>query len=278
MAAPKHLKTTIAQLREVFDQSITVRCITEFDLLSAQNSELGSAVRQRMEDHDVDIIPVYDSDKKFTGFVSRDILKDGPCSEQTQRIEAGHLVAESTPILELFKMFDSVPWRFVLDRGDVSGIVTQGDLRKAPVRMYLFSLINLFEMQLGRTIRLRFPEEMWRRELSLGRITPAERLLEQRKKRNEALDLLECLQFCDKGDIIVRDETLRGVLGVSSKREGKKFFGRAQKLRDRIAHAQDLIEGSTWPELFDLSLTLEDFLGKLENFKYASDADDGRGE
>lgn len=98
------------------------------------------------------------------------------------------MIAESTPLLDVLPILRDNQRIFVLERNQVTGIVTRGDLQKAPIRMLLFGLISLFEMNLQKIIRIYYPYESWENLLSKKRIENVKDLLVERKKRNEAID------------------------------------------------------------------------------------------
>lgn len=263
MSALKQLRSTTAELRQLFEQNITVRAVAEFDLWKADATADGMAVREEMAARDFDIAPVVDG-IRIVGYVVRDSLRPGPCGSQTHPVTANELIAESTPLLDLFAVLWGNSGRFVLDRGEVSGIVTRGDLRKAPARMYVFALINLLEMQMDRLIPMSYRGEEWRNHLAGSRIESAERLLELCRQANEALHLLDCLQFCDKRDLILQAHGLPQQLGLADPQSAAHTFRRIEALRNRIAHAQDMVEGITWEELFDLIETIDLLIRRCE--------------
>jgi hypothetical protein len=82
-----------------------------------------------------------------------------------------------------------------LDCHQVSGIITCGDLQKAPVRMLLFGLVTLLEMNLLRLVRLYYPQDSWQKVLKPDRLEAANKLWHESQQRNEATDLLDYLQF-----------------------------------------------------------------------------------
>jgi hypothetical protein len=263
-------------LRELFNQRLTVRHIAEFDLKCAFSEEDGLSLRKLMSELDFDIMPVREGDRVH-GYLVREELKSGPCGRQAHPLDSDCLIAESTPLLEVFNLLRDETWRFVLDRSEVAAIVTRGDLRKAPVRMFLFALINLFEMQLGRLIRHYKPREEWKADLSHGRLDKANELWQWRRQRNEALSLIDCLQFCDKKEIALATAPILDVLGFGTKNNARVFLDGTEALRDRIAHAQDLIEGISWQKLFDLAEHLETAVVHCERVSLGTDGGNPKG-
>lgn len=136
-------------------------------------------------------------------------------------------------------------------------------MQKAPVRMLLFGLVTLLEMHLLRLIRIYYPNDSWQEFLSDGRLEQAKKLLSERHARNEAIDLADCLQFCDKRDLILRRSDIQKSVGLESKKSGE-LLESAEKLRNKLAHAQDIVTGSSWPEIIDLAKEIEVLLERCE--------------
>jgi hypothetical protein len=110
--------------------------------------------------------------------------------------------------------------------------------------MWLFGLVTLVEDLLSRTLRKRYPAEAWRDQLSEGRLQRAEALQAERRRRNESLELVDCLSFGDKWWILSRDEGVRAAVGWESRAVARERMKEFQQLRDRLAHAQDVASSS----------------------------------
>ena len=145
-----------------------------------------------------------------------------------------------------------------------TGIVTRGDLQKAQVRMLLFGLVTLLEMQFLRLILFYYPNDSWGKYLSKSRLESAKKLQEERQKRDEALNLADCLQFCDKTDLIFKLSELRERLGLETKKAAHSLCSRIEGLRNKLAHAQDIVTGTTWPELIELEEQIEELVRRCE--------------
>jgi hypothetical protein len=86
----------------------------------------------------------------------------------------------------------------------------------------------------------------------------------RRLARNEEIDLADCLQLCDKRTLLLKDDRLRESLSLGSNSQAERFLKGIEKLRDRLAHGQDIIAGSSWPAVFSLVQQTEKVLEQRE--------------
>jgi hypothetical protein len=71
--------------------------------------------------------------------------------------------------------------------------------------------------------------------------------------------LLDCLQFSDKGQIIARNEEIRGLTQFQSRRQVEQIVKQLERLRNNLAHAQDII-ATDWDTIVLLAENLDDIL------------------
>ncbi len=259
----KHLKSSLSDLRHFFDHVITVREIAE-PLISFDAGQDAPAVRHLLEKRGFDVAGVRE-EGAIVGFVASAELGEGMLHNWLRRFGPHDSVPDAEPFITVFKRLRERNVVFVTVLGRVGGIVTHGDLQKAPVRMWLFALISLLEMQLLRVIRQRFPGDSWHPMLRKPeRLAAARRIFEDRRKRNQETDLSDCLQLCDKREILVRDAELLASSGLGSKRAADRFLHQIEDLRNDLAHAQDII-GGRWPGLVDLVMEVENSLQCMED-------------
>lgn len=258
----KQLRSNIKELREVFDQ-ISVRYISEFNLETAKDDEGGIEVKSRMFERDYDVMPVT-SNNRIVGYVFQSDLNEGTCSEQMKNIMPNDILAESTPVLDILILFIDRDWLFVLEGNEIKGIVTKGDLRKAPVRMFLFALVNLIEMHLTRLIKGFCKEDELMQLITEKRLDDARGLFKERKKRNEALNIFDCLQLCDKRVISLKKDDIYNQIKLESKKETRRCLEEIEKLRDRLTHGHDIISGTSWKDVIDLTVKMEKMIRRCE--------------
>jgi hypothetical protein len=147
---------------------------------------------------------------------------------------------------------------FVLIANNIQGIVTRADLQKPPVRVLLFGFLSLFEMHLSHWIQRCYPNDTWRTRLNPSRLEGAHQLWEERKARNEEISEFECLQFCDKRELVLANREIRERLGLGSKTAAGKLLRRAERQRDKIAHSQmDLETGDSWSDIIQMIRSIE---------------------
>lgn len=198
-------------------------------------------------------------DGTICGYVRREDLQEGLCGDYLRPFADGDVIPDSFDIPSLVLRLDGKQQLFVNILGQVGGIVTRTDLEKPPVRMWLFGMITIIEMGLTRLIETAYPNGEWRQYLSDGRLQKAEQLLVERRRRNQDLDLLACLQFSDRGQIALRDETLRERAGFVSRSRGEKTVHELEALRNNLAHSQDII-ACDWEIIVKLTEHLDHFL------------------
>lgn len=260
----KYLKSSFHDLREVFDRSVSVRYVAEpFITFDAQNS--AHDILAFMKSRDFDIVGVRQHGT-VVGYVHQADLQEGTLERYVKTFDEQFLIEDWKPLLKVLELLTKTSHIFVVVMGEVIGIVTKGDLQKAPVRMWLFGVLSLLEMQFLRLIRTMYPQNSWKSIISEVRLKSAEKVLSDRKSRNEAIDLADCLQWADKREIVLDSDFLREKLGFSSKKKGEELLKKLEYLRNELAHAQDIITGR-WPELFEFARQAEELLITCENFK-----------
>lgn len=259
----KHLKSRVADLKNIFENQLTVSHISE-NLISRDGTEPSACVKKYMKEKDFDVVGLKENGT-VVGYIKYDELgnDDDACRKHNQLFSLDELVADSTPLLEIVKLLKNQPRYFILTGNEVVAIVMRGDLQKTPVRMLLFGLVTLLEMNLLRTILYYYPESSWKRELKNERLEKASKLFEERKKRNENIGLADCLELSDKFDLIIKRSCMHKKLEFS-KTKLKDLKESIGKQRNILAHGHDLVSGSSWEEVIESLTHLDHLLESLE--------------
>jgi hypothetical protein len=246
--------TVVNSLRRVFREGFSVHDIAE-PLVSFDSAALAIDVRSIMEENGYEVAGVRDRGI-VVGYVDQVDLDNGTCGGFTKSFDEVSVMPDTTPLSEVVLAMKETPRLFISLLGRVGGIVTRSDLQKPPLRMWLFGMVTLIEMRFTRLIEQFCPEDGWTQFLSAGRVQKARDLLAERTRRNQHIDLLDCLQFSDKGQIVARSERLRRLTKFESRRQIEQTFKALERLRNNLAHSQDIIT-SDWEIIVQLSENLD---------------------
>lgn len=247
-------KASHDHLRKIFTENFSASDIAE-PLVSFDDWTPAPDVRAVMEERRFEVVGVRHKGV-IAGYVKRDELGDGKCGDSLRPFDQSEVVSEAACFPTIVGMLSERPRLFLTSFGQVGGIVSRSDLQKPPVRMWLFGMVTIVEMGFMRLIESRFPGDAWHEHLSQARLEKAKVLLEERRRRNQELGLIDCLQFSDKGRIVVRDEALRNQVGFASRRSGEESIKGIEALRNNLAHSQDIIT-CDWDTIVGLSENLD---------------------
>ena len=249
--------TSVLELRDLFMFGITASSINE-PLQSCIYEDDAISILNKMDQLYFNTMGIKKSkDEPVIGYINSSELTEGKCGSFAHKFQMPDLISNSTPLIEVLHILREKQRVFVLSGNSVEDIITRADLQKPPVRIMLFGLITLLEMHLTHHIRKLYPDKEWRTKLSQDQIEKAEDLMNIRIERNERLDLTDCLQFCDKMELVLASDKIRKVFGFESKRVGSKILKDVESLRDKLAHSQDIVSGTTWEDIIDLSGNIE---------------------
>ena len=246
--------STVHSLRRVFNEGFSAEDIAE-PLVSFDATTAARTVQEFMSRRGFEVVGVRDQGL-VVGYLVRSELGEGACGDYLRNFEDNEVVAGDATFTDVVMGLEQTPRLFVALLGRVSGIITRSDLQKPPVRMWLFGMITLTEMRFTRLIERRCPDESWKAFLSPGRLQKTEELLKERMRRNQHLGLIDCLQFADKGQIIAANEEIRSQTRFQSKRQIQQLFKKLERLRNNLAHSQDIVAGD-WETIVLLSENLE---------------------
>ena len=258
----KRQQTSYHDLHRIFDQGITVRDIAE-PLASFDANCPAEEARKFMVDRDYDVIGVR-ADGEIQGYALAEDLTGGSVGDHLHEFIESEVLEQNDSLLVALAALRDRSFACVRFLGEPSGIVTRGDLQKTPMRMWLFGLLSILEMQMLRWIRDTYPDSSWESHLSPERLEMARDLLLVRKERNEAIDLADCLELSDKGKVFQRSDLLLSLTGSGSPRIWKSYMGKVVELRNTVAHGND-IPPDDWPGIAETIDATEKILKHLEN-------------
>lgn len=268
--------TKFTALKRIFVDNVTAKTIYE-PLLCCPASSMAEDAKNALKNREFDAAGVKVTEgAEVMGYVVTDELADGVVTEYLKKIEPERLISDSTPIAEIFKALINKEFSFVLYGQHIVGIITKADINKPPVRIYLFGIISLFEMHLNSWINYFYPDNSWESEVPEKRIEDAYNTYDKRKGNNQDLSLLECLQLCDKRDLLAKSEDFKKDFDFS-KNKFDTFVKQVEKIRNELAHSQNsIISNINWPLFVKTVSRLEQFLTKSDEKveKIASEGND----
>jgi len=249
-------------LRRTLEESLLVRHIAT-PLEARPGGQEAAVARAYMEKRKFDVMGIQNCEKT-TQYVRREELGEGNCQDYARKIETTEIVSSATPLVTLLPLMTDREHLFVLEGTQLTSIVTSADLQKSPVRMLLFGLVSLLEMYMLILVRRHYRDDSFRETLRPQRLEKAQNLYEVRIGRNHDIDLADCLQICDKRDLILRTVAC-AALGFDSKGTATRFFKDAEDLRNNLAHSQDLVLGSSWNKVVELAVGIDALLQRIED-------------
>ena len=132
-------------------------------------------------------------------------------------------------------------------------------MQKPAVRMWLFGIITVAEMEFTEMVRQKWPDESWTALLSAQRLEKARELRAERERRKENCQLLECLQLGDKIDILISEPALLEILGISTASAARRAGKNIESLRNSLAHSQAFVN-QDWPQVVRLARRVQHML------------------
>ena len=256
--------TTFSELQDIFINDITTKYIYE-DLACCRIDDNPTDVKNTLIERDYDVLGVVDNKLKKIGYIKKESLKGSNIRENLLEFSIPQLISESTPLDELFEILTDKEFAFILNGNEIEGIVTRADINKIIVRIYLFGIISLYELHLNYWIKQTYINEAWKAKLSSKRLQSAEGVFHERVGNNDQLTLLECLQICDKKDILKSTESFIGTFNYS-KSKLKQLLERIEKIRNELAHSQNsIILNLKWLDFVSSIKQVKDFLIKSES-------------
>lgn len=257
--------TRLAELLPLLGGSVVLRAILE-PLQSVALGSSASEMRGILDNRGFDVAGVQESrDGPVLGFVIRENLRSGTIGEYLKRFSDDDLITDQTTIPQLFAILGKTKRAFVTLHREVRGIVTHADLNKPPIRVYLFGLISLLEMHLQFWVSEVYPNGSWEKGMQGARLDTAIDLQARRRQVDGAISLFDCLQFADKAQLVTAQPKMIDTLALGSKSNAKKLLGKAERLRNDLAHSQlDLVHGTSWAVLLDQVQAIEKLIHRSD--------------
>lgn len=229
---------SVQRLSRTFTHSMSALDLAE-PLLSLDEDQTTSEARELMVARGVSVLGVRHNGA-IVGWVDADVPAVGRLKEAMRTFEKVAILDETEGFEVVLGKLPDAEHVFIEWLGEIAGVITRNDLQKAPLRMWLFGAITLFDMNLTWAIEELYPGDSWQELVSTGRRDKAIALHAERRRAGSDCRMVDCLQIKDKSDILLKDKENMSVLGFSSRNEADRAARDVEKLRNHLAHAQAL--------------------------------------
>jgi hypothetical protein len=234
----------------VFERAFSAQDIAEPLLSFNWNRTAGEALEE-MAEAGVKVAGVRKKGMLW-GFMEAADLQDGTCEAACRKFASSQMVPAGGSLTDVVEVLTRHDWCFVSMLGTVVGVISRLDMQKPAVRMWLFGIITVAELEFTEMVRRRWPGESWSGLLSTQRLEKARHLRAERGRREESVQLLECLHLSDKMDILMTEPALLAVLGIPTASAARRAARNIKSLRNSLAHAQGFVR-QDWPQVVRLA-------------------------
>ncbi|MGB5590472.1 MAG: HD domain-containing protein [Gammaproteobacteria bacterium] len=199
-------------------------------------------------------------DGVMVGFASRAELDKGPEHARLRAFSADQIVDGNASLAEVVHVLNRHEFCFVGMLDEVIAYVGRSDFHKPVVRMWLFGIVTLVEMEVTERIAARWPDESWRSLISPTRLEKAEALKAERERRGSNCRLLDCLQLSDKGRLVLANPEFLAELEFRTAGAFKRALKELEGLRNNLAHGQEFVTDD-WAQIVRMVLRMEEIAG-----------------
>jgi hypothetical protein len=193
------------------------------------------------------------------GYVLPADLADGRCGDAMRDFGPRQLLDGGAGLSDVVEALTRYDHAFVAVLGQVVGVAARADLQGPIGRMWLFGMVTLTEFYVAQRIRARWPRGGWDALVAPRRLQAAQALHDERLRRGQRCELLDCLQLADKTDILLSDPAELKRLDFPTRGAGQRVARDLQSLRNNLAHAQDIV-AHDWPQIVRLTRRFEGIL------------------
>ena len=239
-AAPSSIREpqSVAHLSRTFSRSLSAVDLAE-PLASLDENQSDALGAELMRTRNISVLGVRRAGV-VAGWVGANDLASGTLGESARDFCRADVLDESASLDVVLSALGAAEQVFIEWRGAVAAVITRRDLQKPPLRMWLFGAITVLDANMTWAVGELYPGDSWQNQITPGRFQKAVALRAERQRRGSECALLDCLQVKDKADILVSDAASLAALGLHSRGEADRLTRDIEKLRNHLAHAQEL--------------------------------------
>ena len=249
------LGTNNPHLFRLFTEAFSAQDISE-PVRSFDASRPCADVLALMELQDLEIVCLR-KQGVISGYVKRVDLDDKLCGDHMRLFRSGQTISADRSLVDVIHILTVQRYGFITMLGEVSGYFSRNDINKPVVRMWLFGIITFVEMEILKVIRGNFPNDTWQTAITNKRLEQASNLQQERERRGQQSQLLDCLQLSDKVKILISKQETLDEIGLGSRNSAKKFLKEIESLRNNLSHAQDIVTYD-WAQIVRITHRLQE--------------------
>ena len=245
-----------ASFRRVFNDLFSAKDIAE-SLLSFDAEKSCSEISKSFDVYEQNVASVRIHGKVQGYLLKQDcnIKSTGACSEIIRHFTVDQIVEGDASFTDVIHVLSRHDYCFVRFLGDIIGFIDREHIDNPMVRMWLFGLITLTEMRLTTLVKELFPGNQWHDLISSTRLKKALELQNERLRRNQHCELVDCLQLSDKAQIIIQHQPTFEAIGFRSKKAARNVIKELEQLRNNLAHAQQ-VATNNWEQIVRMTQSI----------------------
>ena len=193
---------------------------------------------------------------RVQGYVRDSELGDAAAQEYMRPFKKGQVVDGEASLADVVHVLTRHDFCFVRVLDDIVGVISRGEMQKPVVRMWLFGFITAIEMALRDRALRRWPDDSWTELMTSSRLNKAEALRDERLRRGQECELLDCIQLSDLARILLGVPEERQAYGFESAAAAKRVVKEMESLRNNLAHAQDIVTHD-WAQIARMARNME---------------------
>ncbi len=193
---------------------------------------------------------------RVQGYVRDNELGEAAAREYMRPIQEGQVVDGEDSLADVVHVLTRHDFCFVRVLDDIVGVISRGEMQKPVVRMWLFGFITAIEMALRERAALRWPDDGWTGLMTQSRLQKAQALRDERLRRGQECELLDCIQLSDLARILLGVAEERQAYGFDSVAAAKRVVKEMESLRNNLAHAQDIVTHD-WAQIARMARNME---------------------
>lgn len=249
------LGTSNPHLFRLFTEAFSAQDVSE-PVRSFDASRPCAEILALMELHDLEIVCLR-KQGVISGYVKRVDLEGKLCGDHMRLFRSGQTISADRSLIDVIHILTVQRYGFITMLGEVSGYFSRNDINKPVVRMWLFGIITFIELEILKIIRKNFPNDTWQSAITEKRLEQASNLQQERERRGQQSQLLDCLQLSDKVKILISKQETLDEIGLGSRSSAKKVIKEIESLRNNLSHAQDIVTYD-WAQIVRITHRLQE--------------------